>query len=155
MAPTTLRPPTPSPTIYHNNYGPSYDVTNSNSTIGGGRLFTCTDCPHGSLCVETQSATVYSPKVECICRDTCDSDSAIDGIVSWVCGSDGNDYRSECDLQRSACREKRTITIHFNGKCGEFLRFFKSSKNYSISSRTSIAFLFIYSYNSIHIDWII
>ena len=36
-----------------------------------------------------------------------------------VCGSDGVDYRDQCELRRAACAASKEVSVRFQGKCGE------------------------------------
>jgi len=40
-----------------------------------------------------------------------------------VCGDDGFDYPSECEMRRQACIEMRNVAKKYDGKCGEFCFF--------------------------------
>ncbi|KAG7472748.1 hypothetical protein MATL_G00112170 [Megalops atlanticus] len=70
----------------------------------------CTEvtCSYGSTCV--QSSDGQSAK--CVCPLTCDSRSE-----QVVCGSDGVDYRNECELNRRACDLQRNIHKQHDGPC--------------------------------------
>lgn len=67
-------------------------------------------CSFGSTCV--RSADGQSAK--CVCPASCS------GVPeSAVCGSDGRDYRSECDLNKHACDKQENVFKKFDGACGE------------------------------------
>lgn len=67
-------------------------------------------CSFGSTCV--RSADGQSAK--CVCPSSCS------GVPeSAVCGSDGRDYRSECDLNKHACDKQENVFKKFDGACGE------------------------------------
>nr|XP_020832364.1 agrin isoform X1 [Phascolarctos cinereus] len=65
-------------------------------------------CSFGSTC--TRSADGQSAK--CICPSSCSG--VPEGIV---CGSDGRDYPSECQLHRLACARQENIVKKFEGPC--------------------------------------
>lgn len=67
-------------------------------------------CSFGSTCV--RSADGQGAK--CVCPASCS------GVAeSLVCGSDGKDYRSECDLNKHACDKQENVFKKFDGACGE------------------------------------
>uniref|UniRef100_A0A8B9E4M8 Agrin n=1 Tax=Anser cygnoides TaxID=8845 RepID=A0A8B9E4M8_ANSCY len=67
-------------------------------------------CSFGSTCV--RSADGQGAK--CVCPASCS------GVAeSVVCGSDGKDYRSECDLNKHACDKQENVFKKFDGACGE------------------------------------
>ncbi|KAJ8960090.1 hypothetical protein NQ314_006115 [Rhamnusium bicolor] len=71
-------------------------------------------CGFGSQCVVSPDGRNAS----CICPDKCPSYG--DHTTSRpVCGSDGVDYRNQCELQQAACTSNSNITVKFSGKCGE------------------------------------
>nr|XP_042908817.1 agrin-like [Parasteatoda tepidariorum] len=49
----------------------------------------------------------------CQCPQNCES------VMKPVCGSDGQTYNSECELQRHACIHKRIISVAYGGACGD------------------------------------
>lgn len=53
---------------------------------------------------------------KCLCPDKCIT-SASDPPAVSVCGSDGRDYVSQCELLREACLSNRTIKSRFSGHC--------------------------------------
>ncbi|XP_044524562.1 agrin [Gracilinanus agilis] len=65
-------------------------------------------CSFGSTCA--RSADGQSAK--CICPSSCSG--VPEGIV---CGSDGRDYPSECQLHRLACARQENIVKKFDGPC--------------------------------------
>jgi len=75
-------------------------------------------CSFGSTCVRSadgQSAT-------CACPAACG------GVPERaVCGSDGKDYRSECDLNKHACDKQENVFKKFDGPCGESIALKKVS----------------------------
>lgn len=57
--------------------------------------------------------------VSCVCPDKCPNYG--DHTTSRpVCGTDGIDYKNQCELQRAACTSNTNITVKFLGKCGEY-----------------------------------
>lgn len=67
-------------------------------------------CSFGSTCVPSADGQTAS----CLCPATCFG--APDGTV---CGSDGIDYPSECQLLRHACARQEHIFKKFDGPCGK------------------------------------
>uniref|UniRef100_A0A3Q1CUZ5 Agrin n=1 Tax=Amphiprion ocellaris TaxID=80972 RepID=A0A3Q1CUZ5_AMPOC len=70
----------------------------------------CTEvtCSYGSTCV--QSSDGLSAK--CMCPLGCEGKS-----VQTVCGSDGKDYRNECELHQHACKNQKNIRVQYQGHC--------------------------------------
>uniref|UniRef100_A0A672LRZ6 Agrin n=1 Tax=Sinocyclocheilus grahami TaxID=75366 RepID=A0A672LRZ6_SINGR len=67
-------------------------------------------CSFGSTCI--QSSDGLSSK--CMCPLSCEN---VPKHV--VCGSDGLDYQSECELNMKACATQKNIRVHHQGRCGE------------------------------------
>lgn len=67
-------------------------------------------CSFGSTCVRSADGQTAT----CLCPATCRGPP--DGPV---CGSDGADYPSECQLLRHACARQENIFRKFDGPCGE------------------------------------
>ncbi|XP_051947304.1 agrin-like isoform X2 [Xyrauchen texanus] len=65
-------------------------------------------CSFGSTCI--QSSDGLSAK--CMCPFTCEN---VPKHV--VCGSDGLDYQSECELNMKACATQKNIRVHHQGRC--------------------------------------
>ncbi|XP_051515917.1 agrin-like isoform X3 [Myxocyprinus asiaticus] len=65
-------------------------------------------CSFGSTCI--QSSDGLSAK--CMCPLTCEN---VPKHV--VCGSDGLDYQSECELNMKACATQKNICVHHQGRC--------------------------------------
>ncbi|KAJ8258866.1 hypothetical protein COCON_G00178780 [Conger conger] len=65
-------------------------------------------CSYGSTCV--QSSDGLSAK--CMCPLSCGARA--DRVV---CGSDGRDYPSECELNKHACTEQKNIRKQYQGPC--------------------------------------
>ncbi|PWA22188.1 hypothetical protein CCH79_00018962 [Gambusia affinis] len=65
-------------------------------------------CSYGSTCV--QSSDGLSAK--CMCPLSCDGKPD-----QMVCGSDGKDYRNECELHQQACKNQKNIRVQFQGPC--------------------------------------
>lgn len=72
----------------------------------------CTEvtCSYGSTCV--QSSDGLSAK--CMCPLGCEGKAE-----QTVCGSDGKDYRNECELHQHACKNQKNIRVQYQGHCGK------------------------------------
>ncbi|CAH0561782.1 unnamed protein product [Brassicogethes aeneus] len=69
-------------------------------------------CGFGARCIVSSDGRNAS----CVCPEKCPSYG--DHTSSRpVCGSDGINYRNQCELQKSACTSNTNITIKFAGKC--------------------------------------
>ncbi|XP_076596612.1 agrin isoform X8 [Chaetodon auriga] len=70
----------------------------------------CTEvtCSYGSTCV--QSSDGLSAK--CMCPLGCEGKPE-----QTVCGSDGKDYRNECELHQHACKNQKNIRVQYQGHC--------------------------------------
>ncbi|XP_028308664.1 agrin isoform X3 [Gouania willdenowi] len=70
----------------------------------------CTEitCSYGSTCV--QSSDGMSAK--CMCPLGC-----VGKPSQTVCGSDGKDYRNECELHQYACKNQKNIRVQYPGRC--------------------------------------
>uniref|UniRef100_A0A3P8V635 Agrin n=1 Tax=Cynoglossus semilaevis TaxID=244447 RepID=A0A3P8V635_CYNSE len=70
----------------------------------------CTEvtCSYGSTCV--QSSDGLSAK--CMCPLSCEGKPE-----ETVCGSDGKDYRNECELYEHACKKQKNIRVQHQGHC--------------------------------------
>ncbi|KAM6976940.1 agrin-like [Aplochiton taeniatus] len=65
-------------------------------------------CSYGSTCA--QSSDGLSAK--CMCPLSCQ------GVATeTVCGSDGRDYSSECELHRQACQSQKNVRLQRQGPC--------------------------------------
>lgn len=58
-------------------------------------------------------------KARCECEKSCPIVGDHDGFGP-VCGADGIDYPSMCDLNKVACMQEVNITVAFRGKCGKY-----------------------------------
>lgn len=67
-------------------------------------------CSFGSTCAPSADGQTAT----CLCPATCRG-----APQSPVCGSDGVDYPSECQLLRRACSRQENIFKKFEGRCGE------------------------------------
>lgn len=67
-------------------------------------------CSFGSTCVRSTDGQ----SAKCVCPSSCSGMPK-----STVCGSDGKDYRSECDLNKHACDKQENVFKKFDGACGE------------------------------------
>uniref|UniRef100_A0A673X066 Agrin n=1 Tax=Salmo trutta TaxID=8032 RepID=A0A673X066_SALTR len=65
-------------------------------------------CSYGSTCI--QSSDGLSAK--CMCPLSCDGKPE-----QVMCGSDGQDYRNECELHKQACHTKKNIRLQRQGSC--------------------------------------
>ncbi|XP_042199559.1 agrin isoform X3 [Callorhinchus milii] len=65
-------------------------------------------CSYGSTCI--QSSDGQSAK--CICPTSCERK-----VEKAVCGSDGQDYRNECELNMYACDRQKNLYKKHNGPC--------------------------------------
>jgi len=71
-------------------------------------------CSYGAQCRPSLDGLT----ARCQCPDRCDRyGDTID--AGELCGDDGHDYASECDMRLTACRELREIRAKFDGRCGE------------------------------------
>lgn len=81
-------------------------------TLSSGSKDPCAEvtCSFGSTCVRSADGQT----ARCVCPASCS------GVAeSIVCGSDGKDYRSECDLNKHACDKQENVFKKFDGACGE------------------------------------
>lgn len=67
-------------------------------------------CSFGSTCVPSADGLTAT----CLCPATC-----LGAPERPVCGSDGSDYPSECQLLRQACAHQENVFKKFDGPCGE------------------------------------
>ncbi|XP_058858363.1 agrin isoform X6 [Acipenser ruthenus] len=65
-------------------------------------------CSYGSTCI--QSSDGLSAK--CMCPISCTKQPE-----KVVCGSDGKDYRNECEMNEFACDHQKNINKQFDGPC--------------------------------------
>ena len=71
-------------------------------------------CPYGARCV----ASIDGRSASCECPTRCPAYGDHAGSRP-VCGSDGADYKDQCELRRAACAANRDVTVRFHGKCGK------------------------------------
>lgn len=91
---------------------PLLEATLSLCTLSLGSKDPCAEvtCSFGSTCVRSADGQT----ARCVCPASCS------GVAeSIVCGSDGKDYRSECDLNKHACDKQENVFKKFDGACGE------------------------------------
>ena len=72
-------------------------------------------CRHGATCV----VSLDGRRGRCECPQRCDGYGNSRGSRP-VCGSDGRDYASMCDMRRRACQEAKDVRVKYMGKCGEW-----------------------------------
>ncbi|XP_070168751.1 agrin isoform X6 [Polyergus mexicanus] len=70
------------------------------------------NCSQGSQCVRSRDGK----EATCECLESCRNLGDHEGSGP-VCGTDGIDYSSLCDLNRIACTKGANITVAFRGKC--------------------------------------
>ncbi|XP_043286401.1 agrin-like isoform X3 [Venturia canescens] len=70
------------------------------------------NCSQGSQCVRSRDGT----EAKCECLESCPSLGDHEGSGP-VCGTDGIDYPTVCDLNRSACARGANVSVAFRGKC--------------------------------------
>ncbi|XP_053280013.1 agrin isoform X2 [Pleuronectes platessa] len=70
----------------------------------------CSDvkCSYGSTCVQSTDGLA----AKCMCPLGCEGKPE-----ETVCGSDGKDYRNECELHQHACKSQKNIRVHSQGHC--------------------------------------
>ncbi|EFN89082.1 Agrin [Harpegnathos saltator] len=71
------------------------------------------NCSQGSHCVRSRDGK----EAICECLESCPNLGNHEGSGP-VCGTDGIDYPTLCDLNRAACTKGANITVAFRGKCG-------------------------------------
>lgn len=80
-------------------------------------------CGFGAQCV----VSLDGHNASCVCPDECRLSDGDDGNSQTVCGSDGADYKNQCEINRAACLSNANISIIFRGRCGKwFLHLFHS-----------------------------
>ncbi|KAL6259625.1 hypothetical protein P5V15_009541 [Pogonomyrmex californicus] len=72
------------------------------------------NCSQGSQCVRSRDGK----EATCQCLESCPNLGDHEGSGP-VCGTDGIDYPTLCDLNRAACAKGANITVAFRGKCGK------------------------------------
>ena len=86
-------------------------------------------CPNYGRCKIDENgffAKCYCPK-ECdeatdahVVSITSDENVSVDQMIdTTVCGTDGRDYKSSCELQRESCLQNREVRVAFQGKCSK------------------------------------
>uniref|UniRef100_A0A8C9VEY1 Agrin n=1 Tax=Scleropages formosus TaxID=113540 RepID=A0A8C9VEY1_SCLFO len=65
-------------------------------------------CSYGSTCVLSSDGQ----SAKCMCPVSCEGQPR-----HVVCGSDGNDYPSECELNKQACAKQTNIRKQYQGPC--------------------------------------
>ncbi|XP_061708931.1 agrin-like isoform X5 [Cydia pomonella] len=76
-----------------------------------GTCQTCADmvCQGGGDCILNES----SGRPECRCNHNCTETQD----TSLVCGTDGQTYLSQCELDSTACREQTNLRVAYKGNC--------------------------------------
>ncbi|XP_054168676.1 agrin-like isoform X2 [Oppia nitens] len=76
----------------------------------------CVDvkCHFGAIC-----KTRPGKGVQCVCDIKCPNDDK--HKITFVCGSDGNTYGSECQLKLFSCRYQKRINLKHEGQCKDGL----------------------------------
>lgn len=69
------------------------------------------DCQVGSECIRAKDGKKSD---KCLCSEKCITYADASGSV---CGSDGRDYISECELRHESCLSNRSIKLRFSGHC--------------------------------------
>ncbi|XP_011499741.1 PREDICTED: agrin-like [Ceratosolen solmsi marchali] len=95
-------------------FDPNYSVTLIAKTKPNEKIDPCEklNCTLGSQCVRSKDGT----EAKCECLESCPSLGDHEG-AGPVCGTDGVDYPSLCDLNRQACATAANISVAFRGKC--------------------------------------
>ena len=70
-------------------------------------------CHYGARCLPSPNGR----RSHCVCPTRCDQFGDSVGSTT-VCGSDGHEYASVCELRRSSCRQLKNIEKKYDGKCG-------------------------------------
>ncbi|XP_041654649.1 agrin isoform X2 [Cheilinus undulatus] len=70
----------------------------------------CSDvtCSYGSTCVQSSDGR----SAKCMCPLGCEGKAE-----QTVCGSDGKDYRNECELHQHACKSQKNLRVQYQGHC--------------------------------------
>ncbi|KAK2521686.1 Agrn [Columba guinea] len=96
--------------LFLNNYKPNSYFTQTPPTPRDGSKDPCAEvtCSFGSTCVRSTDGQ----SAKCVCPSSCS------GVPeSTVCGSDGRDYRSLCELNKHACDKQENVFKKFDGAC--------------------------------------
>ncbi|KAI1287240.1 Agrin [Halotydeus destructor] len=111
------------------------------SPVASGQLCNGQHCAFGSMCTNGSSAGSAGPGYQCLCPDNCQDYGQVKQYLQSVlrypgllgdssrssgpqshgeplCGTDGRDYGSVCQLAKVSCEETREIQVKFKGKCG-------------------------------------
>lgn len=87
------------------------------------------NCTQGAQCVRSRDGS----KASCECLESCPNLGDHEGS-SPVCGTDGTDYPSLCELNKAACAKGVNITVAFQGKCGKYFSFDCNTKHLYFAS---------------------
>ena len=110
-------------------------------------------CYFGAACVQKTPS-----RAECSCNLTCpdpppegDAPGA-SSLGQEVCGTDGQTYRSACQLRLFACRDQRDITVDGFGRCaGEGMGCYCGALLASLSSVALLPYVITFSENIVYI----
>ncbi|XP_069117853.1 agrin-like isoform X2 [Argopecten irradians] len=69
-------------------------------------------CRLGAICVPSKNGLSH----RCMCPERCDNYGDNLGGMP-VCGTNGKDYNSSCELRRASCRDMKEIKLKYYGKC--------------------------------------
>jgi len=82
-------------------------------------------CLLGARCERTSE---LGHSAMCRCDMRCGTNSLGGGTdAAPVCGDDGQDYVSECELEQTSCINMKQIGVKYNGSCGTSLRHYVMS----------------------------
>lgn len=96
-----------------------------------------TTCPNYGKCKMDENRLYSLSHTKCICSAECTENEIAPALVDSlkamklrtneaVCGTDGNDYDSVCQLRHESCLYNKEIKVKYIGKCGKSIsRIFK------------------------------
>ena len=81
-----------------------------------GKRNPCEDetCHYGAICVISKDGL----SARCQCEETCYDYGDSFGSKP-ICGSDGKDYKNNCEMKRASCISLTKIVVKYYGKCGK------------------------------------
>lgn len=71
------------------------------------------ECKYGAVC----KVSIDGLSARCICPGPCYDYGDSEGS-ELVCGTDGKDYASQCELARDSCKAMEDVQVAHPGKCG-------------------------------------